>query len=275
MTVRQAEEETRNRLSQIRAENETRWFMQHALGYTWERYLLRLDCEMPPDIKKRLNILITERLQGKPLQYVLGEWSFMGFPVHVREGVLIPRDDTETLAETAVEIAQQSHYTTCLDLCCGSGCIGVAIAKLTNMQVSVADIESVAISLAKENALLNNASVKCMQSNLFDNIEGVFDLIVSNPPYIRTGDIESLDSAVRDYEPKLALDGGVDGLDFYRKITRDAVVRLNPGGALLFEVGYDQADTVINILKIRGYSQEFTRKDMNGIKRVVGAFWFR
>ena len=186
--------------------------------------------------------LVEQRLSGQPLQYILGEWEFYGLPFYVDERALIPRQDTELLVETAISMIQQRGYQSCLDLCTGSGCIAVSISKHAQTSVTASDISVDALELAQENAALNEVRVTFVESDLFDRIDGKFDLICCNPPYLSKEDMEHLQKEVS-FEPALALYGGADGLDFYRRIANEYQAHLNAGGALLLEIGSTQAET--------------------------------
>ena len=186
--------------------------------------------------------LVEQRLSGQPLQYILGEWEFYGLPFYVDERALIPRQDTELLVETAISMIQQRGYQSCLDLCTGSGCIAVSIAKHAQSSVTASDISVDALELAQENAALNEVRVTFVESDLFDRIDGKFDLICCNPPYLSKEDMEHLQKEVS-FEPALALYGGADGLDFYRRIANEYQAHLNAGGTLLLEIGSTQAET--------------------------------
>lgn len=193
-----------------------------------------------------LGELLERRLTGEPLQYILGEWSFMGLPFYVDERALIPRQDTELLAETAIRLISERGYSSVLDLCTGSGCVAISIAKRTNVAVSASDVSADALALARENAELNEAAVELVESDLFEHISKTFDLITCNPPYLSWEDLEQLQRELS-FEPKLALDGGEDGLDFYRRIANAYRARLNDGGALLLEIGSTQAETAARL----------------------------
>lgn len=193
----------------------------------------------PAALMPRLEELVSRRKSGEPLQYILGKWEFMGLPFYTRHCALIPRQDTETLCEEALSIGGK----TLLDLCCGTGCIGVSLAKLGGFEVTFGDISPDCLALAWENAALNGVSGKFLLTDMFSDISDSFDLICVNPPYIPTSELASLQAEVK-REPVLALDGGADGLDFYRRISWDYAAHLNPGGALLMEVGAGQAADV-------------------------------
>lgn len=194
-----------------------------------------------------LGDLLERRLKGEPLQYILGEWEFMGLPFYVDERALIPRQDTELLCEKALEIIRAKHCKSVLDLCTGSGCLAVSIAKLSEMDLAVfaSDVSADALALAKENAALNgvDASIQWFESDLFEKVPGTFDVIVTNPPYLTQEDMEHLQAEVA-FEPRLALFGGTDGLAFYRRIAEQYKAHLAPGGTLLLEIGSAQAESV-------------------------------
>lgn len=213
-----------------------------------------------------LESCIRRRMAHEPLQYILGEWEFMGLPFRVREGVLIPRPDTETLCEEAETLIGRNEYKTLLDICTGSGCIGIALANRCGIQATLADISPVCIELAAENAKLNFVDCTIVQSDLFDGITGEFDLITANPPYIASGIMPSLQEEVR-FEPALALDGGEDGLSFYRRIHDTFRTHLNDGGALMLEIGYDQGADVAKLFADCGKIS--VHRDLGGNERVV------
>lgn len=213
----------------------------------------------PAALMPRLEELVSRRKSGEPLQYILGKWEFMGLPFYTRPCALIPRQDTETLCEEALSIGGK----TLLDLCCGTGCIGVSLAKLGGLEVTFADISPDCLALARENAALNGVAGSFVLTDMFGNISGSYDMICVNPPYIPTSELASLQAEVK-REPRLALDGGADGLDFYRRISRDYAAHLSPGGTLLMEVGAGQAEDVAEM-----FPKAEIIKDICGIKRVV------
>lgn len=222
----------------------------------------RINIEAPPlstALRERIEGIVKRRAQGEPLQYILGKWEFMGLPFYTRPCALIPRQDTETLCEEALAIGGR----TLLDLCCGTGCIGVSLAKLGGFEVTFGDISRDCIDLARENAALNGVAGSFVLTDMFGNISGSYDMICVNPPYIPTSHLALLQAEVK-REPALALDGGADGLDFYRRIARDYAAHLNPGGALLMEVGAGQAEDVAAM-----FPNERRIKDICGIERVV------
>ncbi|MBR6703782.1 MAG: peptide chain release factor N(5)-glutamine methyltransferase [Clostridia bacterium] len=219
---------------------------------------------------KQIIKIADERLTGRPLWYIIGDTDFCGYKIKVDERVLIPRPETEELAMMAVASLEEGQSV--LDLCTGSGAIAVAVYKESEkrgkkVQVTAVDISEDALTLAKENAEQNGADIRFLQSDLFTRIRGRFDVIVSNPPYIPRAEIETLQREVKDFEPRLALDGGADGLDIYRKIAEDAFKYLNRGGMLLLEVGEGEAEKVSKMFKGSAYT--IIVKDFNGVDRYV------
>lgn len=228
------------------------------------------------DIEGRLDELLERRIGGEPAAYLIGEWEFYGLPLDINREVLIPRPDTELIAERAIELAKAvGEGCRVLDLCTGSGCIGLAVAAhVPQARVVLADLSEEALHVARSNARRNQLTrqVMCLKADALEEpsgMLGVFDLIVSNPPYIPSGDIAGLDHSVRDFEPHMALDGGMDGLDFYRSIITKWRRALKGGGTLLFEVGFDQADAVEQLLAQQGYYDIDTRLDTQNIWRAV------
>jgi len=214
---------------------------------------------------------IEKLTNGVPLQHITHHQEFMRMDFYVDENVLIPRPDTEILVEEVIKIASKMEQPKILDLCTGSGAIAISIAKnVPNAEVYAIDISQKAIEVAKRNAKDLGANVKFIKSNLFSKMDKMkFDIIVSNPPYIKKEVIKNLSKEVRN-EPELALDGGIDGLDFYRKITKQAIEFLKLGSYLCFEIGYDQKDEVIDIIKKQEhYSKTYSKKDLGGNDRVI------
>ncbi len=229
-------------------------------------------------VSEELDKLVQRILQEEPLAYVLGEWSFYGMNLHVNPSVLIPRDDTCAVTALAIKKAlflEQSPRI--LDLCTGSGCIGLAIAsRVKDARVTLADISKDALSVARKNAMRLKLSgrVSCYQADALQPAPGFlgkFDMIVSNPPYITSAEMEQLPKSVRDYEPHLALHGGDDGLLFYRQIIKNYCDALKPGGFLCFEFGMDQGDDVCSLLEANGFTVVERVNDFNGIERAVMA----
>ena len=226
---------------------------------------------MNPEQEKAYLDLTEKRCQRMPLQYLTGEQEFMGLPFAVNEHVLIPRQDTEVLVEEAIQILKnRMPDAEVLDLCTGSGCIGISIQSFCpDTKVTGADISKEALQVAKHNALQNQVPVSFVHSDLFSEISGRFDMIVSNPPYIPSNVIDTLMPEVRDHEPMGALDGKADGLYFYRRITEESVAHLNDGGYLLYEIGHDQAEAVSGFMKEHGFNDIKVIRDLAGLDRVV------
>ena len=224
--------------------------------------------------------VIEKRSQRIPLQHITGVQEFMGYLFQVNEHVLIPRQDTETLIETALEyIPKDFKVKGCdntegkykvLDMCTGSGCIVISLLKLRDTICgSGVDVSSEALEVARNNGILNEVEVQWMESDLFTNIDESYDLIISNPPYIQTSVIGELEAEVKLHDPMLALDGKADGLYFYRKIIEQAREYLNPAGVLLFEIGHDQGEAVSEYMKAYGFEDVIVKKDLAGLDRVV------
>ena len=214
---------------------------------------------------------IEKLANGVPLQHITHTQEFMKMDFYVDENVLIPRPDTEILVEEVIKIAQKINKPKILDLCTGSGAIAISIAKnIPDAEIYGIDISQKALDIAKKNAKELQVNVKFIKSNLFNKLDKMkFDIIVSNPPYIKRRDINYLSEEVRK-EPNLALDGGIDGLDFYRKITEQAIDYLKLGSYLCYEIGFDQKDEVIDIInKQQQYSKTYCKKDLGGNDRVI------
>jgi len=244
---------------------EARLILGRALGTSLLGLLLRKNEPFPDACRAAAADMVLRRMDGEPIQYIFGEWDFMGLPCKLGHGVLIPRQDTETLCEHALILAGQRGYHTALDLCCGSGCIGIPIARRGGLHVTLADVAPEPLRYAMQNAYLNKVQmqVQVQQSDMFRRISKAYDMILCNPPYIASGDLASLQREVK-REPLLALDGGEDGMDFYRRIREDYAAHLKPGGAMLLEVGAGQAQDVAAL-----FTNTYTLKDLNGIERVV------
>ena len=242
--------------------------LQFVCGITRAHYYAVREDPMPEEEFDRYMELIQRRSARIPLQQLTGEQQFMGLPFHVSEDVLTPRQDTEILVEEALKRARPGAKI--LDLCTGSGCILISLLKLgPDLEGTGSDLSEKALEIAAENAEMNKVEVSFVQSDLFFRIPGTFDMIVSNPPYIVSSVIGSLMEEVRDHEPLMALDGGTDGLDFYRRIVPESMDHLNPGGWLIVEIGYDQGDLVRSIFVDHQYKDVDVIRDLGGNDRVV------
>lgn len=231
-------------------------------------YYMHMEEELMPEQQDEYHAVIRKRAEHVPLQYITGEQEFMGLPFKVNSNVLIPRQDTETLVEEALKVIRPGMKV--LDMCTGSGCILISILKnVLNVEGVGCDISKQALIVAKENAKLNNVVATFERSDLFDHVTETFDVIVSNPPYIRTEEIATLMPEVCQFEPVGALDGKEDGLFFYRKMIAESSKYLNPNGVILFEIGYDQGQDVSLMLKEAGYKDVQIVKDLAQNDRVV------
>lgn len=251
-------------------------------GKTPEQIIADRDLYASEEVVQGVEAALERLLREEPLAYVLGEWEFYGLPIKVTPDVLIPRDDTCAVAELAIRKAlflQQDPRI--LDLCCGSGCIGLAIAsRVKDAKVTLADLSKNALAIAKENVALNKLTgrVRCVQADAMEQPSpflGKFDMIVSNPPYITGEEMKQLPASVKDYEPHMALYGGEDGLDFYRVIAEKFTAALKPGGYLCFEFGMGQGDDVCRILENNGYTILERTRDYNERERAVLAQYGR
>lgn len=258
------------------AQLEARELVCYATDKSREQFVRDMGLYVADSMEKRIRDLVDRRLAGEPVAYIIGEWEFYGLPLDISQDVLIPRLDTELLAERAILQARQvGEGARVLDLCAGSGCVGLAVAaNVPQCSVVLADVSEGALRVCKQNVRRSGltSQVVCFLADAMQPPTPTlwdFDVIVCNPPYIPTKDIEDLDSSVKDFEPHLALDGGADGLDFYRAIAArwGKAMRLN--GTLLFEVGMGQASDVEMILAKNGFTDIKTYQDTGGIWRVV------
>ena len=258
------------------AQLEARELVCFAAGKTREQFFRDLPLYASKEVEDRVAELTERRLDGEPVAYIIGEWEFYGLPLDISREVIIPRADTETLAERGILLARAAgEGARVLDLCAGSGCVGLAVAaNAPNCRVVLADLSEGALRVCKQNIRRNNlnARVTCVQADalappaasLWD-----FDVIVCNPPYIPHKELPGLDASVKDYEPWGALDGGLDGLDFYRAISANWGTALRLGGTLIFEVGMGQAPDVEQIMAQNGFENIVTHQDARGVWRVV------
>lgn len=247
----------------------------HVLDVNRSYLFLNREKQLLDSEYERFKKLVSYRKSGMPLQYITGYQEFMGLDFKVESGVLIPRCDTEILVEEAIKILEKIESPTIADVGCGSGAISVSIAKyVKDSKVYALDIMDIPLKVTLENAKLNNVSnkVEVKNSNMLDEIleENIkLDMVISNPPYIKKDVIPTLMKEVKDFEPITALDGGEDGLIFYRKITKDAKELLKPNGYLLYEIGHDQAVEVKDIMVNEGFKDVVVINDLSGLNRVV------
>lgn len=254
---------------------EAREIVCFATGKTKEELYRDGMLYMSPEQERRTRQLVERHLRGEPVAYLIGEWEFYGLPLDISSDVLIPRPDTEVLAEQAIDYCKTLGGCRVLDLCAGSGCVGLAIAaNVLSARVVLGDVSEGALRICRQNVRRNGLSGRVEQVEMdaltrpVSNL-GEFQCIVSNPPYIPSGDISNLDTSVKDYEPHLALDGGDDGLKFYHVIAEQWKEILTPGGRLYFEVGIGQADSVLRIMRHVGFGDIQIVKDLHQIPRVV------
>ena len=220
----------------------------------------------------KLTDMIDRHKKNEPIEHIINTGFFMGMEFYVNSDVLIPREDTECLVEEVLEYIKKENTKSVLDMCTGSGCIAISIASLAkDQEVTAVDISENAIYIAKKNATMHSVDINFVQSDLFEQIDKRVDIIVSNPPYIATDVIETLEPSVKNYDPILALDGGASGLDFYERLAKEAKFYLNDKGAIFLEIGYDQGEAVSNLFIASGYKGVEVKKDHVGLDRIVKA----
>ena len=289
------------------AKNDAWLLFEYAFNMARHEYIMKMnDIVTDKNRTDTYAAYIDKRITHVPVQHITGSQEFMGLKFFVSDAVLIPRQDTEILVERALRIIKKNQGAAgdkinnvpgadtdeanqektdrafggyqVLDMCTGSGCIAISIQKLSGVSVTAVDISEEALGIAKRNAEYNGVTdIKFINSNLFEkinensdcDIHGKYDMIVSNPPYIPSRDIEELMPEVRDYEPRLALDGTEDGLEFYRRITKESPKYIKSGGWLLYEIGSDQGEAVKNLMEESGYTDVAILKDLAGLDRVV------
>lgn len=242
---------------------ERRTLLRAILGYSETDLFLRADRDLSPDAEARYLAMYQRRLAGEPMAYILGYERFFQRDFYVSPAVLIPRPETEMLIEQVKSLAPRRV----LDLCTGSGIIAITLQKELGCEVVASDISPDALIVARRNADRHRATVQLIESDLFENVTGSFDVIVSNPPYIDEVVLKDLD--VAKFEPTLALDGGVKGLEVYRRIIKQAPKHLALGGHLVMEIGYDQAEELTQLLRAEGFTSIEIFKDLAGFDRVV------
>ena len=269
----------RNLLRQYGVEScslEARLLVAQAAGKSTADLLRDMNLYTTPAVENKVRDYLSRRLKGEPVASITGSWEFYGLPMIITPDVLIPRMDTELLVDTAKALlVGRKMDARILDLCCGSGCIACALGhELPASKLVAVDISASALDVCRKNLAANRLSARCITLQADATAApplsiGSFDLIVSNPPYIQSGEIMALDSSVRDYEPIWALDGGKDGLRFYKGILKYWKSLLRPGGLILFEVGEGQAEAVKEMVLSAGFADADTRRDTLGVDRVV------
>ena len=258
---------------------EARLIAATAAGKSTEKLLRDMRYYATDEVERRAEEMVQRRLAGEPVAYITGVWEFRGLPMEVSRDVLIPRIDTEVLAELAIKYLRGTGRLDArvLDLCSGTGCLGCAIAaELPRVRVVLSDVSAAAMDISRRNVERNGLGgrVSFLPADVTKQpplMTGSFDLVVSNPPYIPTMEILTLDPSVRDYEPVWALDGGEDGLDFYRAILKNWALVIRQGGELMFEVGEDQAERVKDLMRMAGLREARSFPDTQNIQRVVAA----
>ena len=242
------------------------------LSYLTETEPNRLLITLPSVETEAIDTVIEKRRTGTPLQYIIGRWWFFGLEFLVGEGVLIPRQDTEILVETAISLAKGITEPKIADLCSGSGAIAIALEKFSGAEVTAVELSEKAFKFLEKNIKLNDSKVSPVLGDVFkcysDFPDNSFDLIVSNPPYIATDELKGLQAEVQ-FEPMSALDGGADGLIFYREIVKNWSGKLKSGGALVFELGENQAKAVAEMMKAQGFGNIRTELDFGGTQRAI------
>ncbi len=275
MTWQELLKEGTKQLSAAQVEDaavDARALLFYVAGFDLHHYALSMNERVDEDAVKRYRSVILRRERHEPLQYITGEAYFYGRSFFVQSGVLIPRFDTEVLIEAVLPYLRKGQRI--LDVCTGSGCIllTLLLEAGNDMEAVGVDISDQALFVARENAkrlLGADRKISFLKSDLFCEVEGNFDVIVSNPPYIQTAVIPTLSSEVRDFEPHLALDGEADGLAFYRRITSQAMPHLKASGVLAFEIGFDQGEAVSDLMKEGGFAEVRCIQDLSGLDRVV------
>lgn len=277
MTLREAYEYGQEQLKKVQIEDAAldAWYLlEHVTGITRASYFMDMNRLLDEEEEAKYRECVAIREKHVPLQHITGVQEFMGFEFCVNEHVLVPRQDTEVLVESVLEVLEPGMRV--LDMCTGSGCILISLLKLSDrgtVSGTGVDISEEALEVACRNAEKIDVDAKFLHSDLFSNVTGQYDVIVSNPPYIRTAVIEELKEEVKFHDPTLALDGKEDGLYFYRKIIKAASDYLKPDGRLYFEIGHDQGEDVSRLMREAGFANVTVKKDLAGLDRVVfGAY---
>lgn len=271
MTLKEAYEFGQRQLKNAKIDDAVldAWYLlEFVTGVSRAMYFLDMNKALSGEEEKKYCEYVEIRANHIPLQHITGVQEFMGLEFCVNEHVLVPRQDTEVLVESVLEILQPGMDV--LDMCTGSGCILISLLKMQDgIGGTGADISKEALKVAHENANNHSVEVQLIHSDLFAEVEGKYDVIVSNPPYIRTAVIEELKEEVKFHDPFLALDGKEDGLYFYRKIIAESPKFLKENGKLYFEIGHDQGDDVSRLMKDAGFTDVTVKKDLTGLDRVV------
>ena len=271
MTLQQAYTYGKNRLTEAGiedADTDAWLLLEYVTKISRATYFLEVNRGISREDEEKYKAYIEKRVSHIPLQHITGTQEFMGMEFYVNEHVLVPRQDTEVLVEEVQKVLETGMDV--LDMCTGSGCIAISLAKSgKEANVHGIDISTQALELAEKNCKKLEADVNLIQSDLFEKVDGKYDIIVSNPPYICTSEIEKLKEEVKCHDPYIALDGKEDGLYFYRKIVASSGQYLKENGRLYFEIGYDQADAVKLLMEDAGFTQIAVKKDLAGLDRVV------
>lgn len=275
MTVKETYKKCKEILAESEIEDETfeaLCLFEKVTGFDRLGIISHGDEQITDEKLNELLSLVNRCCKHEPLQYLLGSWSFCGFDFCVGKGVLIPRDDTEVVVNLCIDYLKNSENKKVIDLCAGSGAISVVLEKLADAEVTALELSDDAFKFLKKNIKLNNSKVKAVKGNVFKSFcdfeDNSFDLIVSNPPYIKSDDIQTLQTEVQQ-EPRLALDGGKSGYDFYEAIVKHWSSKLRHGGALAFELGENQSDYVAELMKSQGFENIRTSLDLGGVQRAI------
>ena len=275
MTLREAWKFGKDRLTEAQvpdADLDAWYLLEWCTGVNRSHYLAWPEEAISPEQEEQYRQTLNQRERRIPLQQITGEQEFMGLSFYVNEHVLIPRQDTEVLVEETAKFLKDGMSF--LDLCTGSGCFLLSLLHLrAGAEGTGADLSPEALKVAAQNRERLGVKAELIESDLFDKIEGAFDVIVSNPPYIKREEIETLMDEVRLHEPYMALDGHEDGLYFYRKIAEEAPKHLRAGGGLFLEIGWDQGESVSELLREQGFSDVKVVKDLAGLDRVVEGYY--
>lgn len=253
-------------------DREFRLILQQVLGLSTSDLIIAPELVFSGQEQQLVEMIVQRRQNGEPLAHIFGEWEFWSLPFYLSKHTLVPRPDTETIIDAALKRFKSSPPETILDLGTGSGCILIALLHEFESAFGIGiDLSAGAVKTARRNAIRNNVHRRAhfMRASWFDGVRGTFDLIVSNPPYIKSADIAALMPEVKDFDPMLALDGGTDGFDQIRILLRDLQRYLSPRGAAMIEIGYDQADEMINLVENSGLCVIDVHRDLNGHQRIV------